>query len=435
MTTLAIIVSILMLAPLAMYVFGRIKDPFHPLIFMGAVGYFVYPHRLLAHKVASLELLPESTYIPLLYACGISMIGIYIGWFWAGRNRRTQKIIAKAAAETPRYDMTRWVMFAVLFALIAVPIHLATVGNEDDYSGYIRDLRMLWIASAIMLVQFICLSRNPTRVLALFALGLSLTPPIERFVNYGQRGDTFRLAAIGAVFYLAWNKRPSKAVFITVGATLILVLATLQLTRDMVKNGEYTSRVDALLNVIPKFLSTEPEHANGSDEYIFGAAGIETIRETGRYGYGTGITIGFIDHILPRFLFPDKDFGVIYHAGYDGEAIRATTGVNISYGSAMGGFAHGFFELGWACPIAWIILAYVYRILWDRMKLTPDPMYQGLFIGYTMAMLYALTQDILTAEVNMLYTFLPLYLIYRLSRVKSVPNPSELTPALSSAGV
>jgi hypothetical protein len=149
---------------------------------------------------------------------------------------------------------------------------------------------------------------------------------------------------------------------------------------------------------------------------------VTTVENTGRYGKGLGLTVGFVGRFLPRQLFPNKDEYIFFAGGFDFLQLRSETGLKIPFGSAPSGFATGFAELGFLCPIIWIIAGYFYRRFWDKAILLGSIRSQGLLAGYTMAMLYAITQDLLTGQVNLVYVLLPLSLVYYIARAPRVQD-------------
>jgi hypothetical protein len=249
---------------------------------------------------------------------------------------------------------------------------------------------------------------------------VSISPAIDRFVVYGQRGDTFRLAALVTLFYLLRRRRPTKVVFISAAVILGLTMATLQLTRDLVNNGDAPNRISALVKVIPKFFEASDAKVDPGDEDVFGAGSVDIIRQTGEYGYGRTLTIGLVAHLLPRGLFPDKDDWTVYH----GDTPKIG-----SYGAARSGFAYGFLEMGWFCWVIWMIYGFIYRRMWDRAIQGGDIRYQALLVGVSVAILYGISQELLTGEINVLYVVVPLILIYRLARARK-PDPA-LIPQLA----
>jgi hypothetical protein len=251
--TLVILASIVMLAPAFLYAINVIRDPFHPLIFVGIISYFIAPHRLLFNSEATFMVLEERYFVSYTIASMISVLGVYVGWFWAGKRNKND---LNPEPLHGQYDVSRMIIFAILFAIIGAVSHYQykDIGYTTEISGYARDLRGLWIAGAILTIQAIILLPRSTRFPLYLLLGLCIYPAVERFLAYGQRGDTFRLAVLGMLAYLMLKKRPSKVAFISLACGLGMLLATLHFTRAVVANGDAPNRLSAIAKVIPEFV-------------------------------------------------------------------------------------------------------------------------------------------------------------------------------------
>jgi hypothetical protein len=421
MVLIASFFAVLGLGPLFLYLIGKQKDPFHPLIFAGALFYFVCAHRVFTSYTGLLALLPESFYIVYIMAAILSLLGLYAGWWWAGRRYAGR---FNASNETsPRYNPSQLMLAATFCAALGTGTHFIFY-ERYDISAYIRDWGMLWISAAILSVQCFIISR-PHRPWAVLVLLISIAPPIDRFLVYGQRGDTFRLAVLVLLAYLMLNRRPSKAVFVTAAFSLAVVLGTLQLTRKIVDRGDATNRFTALREVIPSFFRADVEELSTGEEMVFGSAAIAGIRYTGQYGYGLNLTLGFASRFLPRQLFPDKGAFLQNYGGYHQTTIDMTSGITITQGAAPTGTTNGFTEFSWFCFLPWIIVGYFYRRLWDLATLRPSIVFKGLFAAYTMALIYAISQDLVSFEMYLVYMFIPLPLIYRFARIREADRPAE----------
>jgi hypothetical protein len=429
MLALAIFVAVVMLIPVGLFLVGRIRDPFHPLIFAGVVSFAISPDRLIRHPGGYQELLDASHFNVYLVISLLSMLGLYLGWYYAGRVKNRTLASLQPAAQ---YSPTAFILVAIICIAIAIPIHfLYRRDSEIDVSGYVKDWGMLWITAAILLVQAFFLTSSKSRILIVPLLLLSLIPPIERFLYYGQRGDTFRVASLAMLAYLMIRRRPSKPVLIVGILALGLLLSTLASTRKIVEDGEAPDRIHAIARVLPKFFNGELTECSQADECVFGAAAVGTVRANHTYGYGLGYTAGLFIQFTPRQIFPNKREWIPEHGGNDIVGIANETGVIVPTGSAPSGFANSFFELGWACPIVWMILGYFYRRHWDRAVEFNDIRHTGLLVAFTMAMLYAITQDVFTAEMNMIDVMIPLVLVYRFARCRTTDEAPALV-ALSA---
>ncbi|MCL2646587.1 MAG: hypothetical protein FWD61_06220 [Phycisphaerales bacterium] len=408
------------LAPAALYVIGKIKDPFHPLLFVGTLSYFIAAHRLVVNQKTHFLLLPEDAYAAYVWVALLAVLGVYWGWR-LGRSRVVKQ-----------YSLSYWqsefqISYLLLAAMTCTMIGIVicflirsdqiVIASATHGMGYVADLKLLWITGAILWVQIFILCPQYRSIASLMFFA-SLIPPIERFLSYGQRGDTFRVAVILELFYLMRAKRPSKAVFITAAVILGLVLGTLERTRAIVNSGDAKNRFEAISKVIPSFFAQADTIPDTGGEDVFGAAAMRTVQDTGTYGYGRSLTIGLVGRFLPRKFFPDKDAWTTFHGGYDATMIQSATGLTISGGAACSGFAESFLELSWFSPIIWVGIGYLYRKLWDR-ALAGDLRFQGFMVGFSIAILYGISQALIVAEVNIIYVLLPLFLIYRVAHTRS----------------
>ena len=425
------LLAIVGLIPFGLYLLGRIRDPFHPMIFMGILSTAVVANPLIKNHDEAILILDESLYIQFTVFTLFCVLAMYLGWFWGGRST-TERRDNLAAPELRDGAM---LSFGFMCSLVGTSVFYLTY-ERWDLTGYLREWAMLWITAAILLVQVMLYSPNRAyRLLASPCLLFALIPPLNRFFVYGQRGDTFRIAVILMLVFFCKKKRPSKPVFIVV-VYFFRHHGHAPDNPGMVENGESINRLDALVHVVPHFferMQTDraSEDFNTGAECVFGPASMATVSETGRYGYGTGLTTGLITRFLPRGDLFDKEHAVfsIPHAGYDANAILAATGITIPAGSAFSGFANAFCELGWLGWVVWVLIGYFFCRLWKRAILVSDPRAQGYLAGYFIACLYAVTQDLVTAEVNIIFVFIPLYFIYKFATVKPV---FEALPVLSA---
>ncbi len=306
MVFLAILVGLIALLPPVLYLFGRIRDPFHPLIFIGLIVYFLVPHKMIFHPEKVLEIgLNSEIYCRYLVITGISMLGLYAGWIVAARkSARTPP-----PSDPAPYDPNRMILAALFFIAISLPIHfIYTINFDKDVSAYLTDLDQLWIPAAILLVQAYFHVSGNTRTGVILLLILAFVPPVERFWSYGQRSDMLRVAAILALFYMNSHKRPSKRLFITAAAALGLLVMTLSFTRTLIYEHQASNRFDAIVKVVPMYFSGYFEPVDTGAEFIFGAAQVETNLQDGHYGWGRTFTVGLIGRgAATRQYFPDNE--------------------------------------------------------------------------------------------------------------------------------
>jgi hypothetical protein len=414
---LATLLAILCFWPLAVYLIKPRQDPFNPLIFVGATTFFVADFGIFTDHDKALRFVTDGELSVFLIVVIISLAGFYLGWHARRRRENEQTFPATPAEYRPHTLLNS----ALLLAFVGVTVALYT-REEYSLTGYLRDLGGLWVPAAILAIEAIFL--NPTMGAVGFLTAIfCLIPPVDRFFSYGQRGDTFRIAMMAIPFFLVRNRRPARVIFVPAALVLALTLGTLERTRILVNDGEATGRVDALFKVIPSFFTPRGNIASyASKEYVFGTAMISTVRDEGSYEYGA-----FLYNLGVRFI-PKEAFDKLglftswnntnylshvgHHAGFD-----------IPGGAAPSGFAHVFVEFGWACPVFWFFLGSLARWFYARAVFGRDLSSIGYMTVYFIILLYLITQDLLNATMNAIYTFPALYLVYRAARI-AAPTPS-----------
>jgi hypothetical protein len=429
LTICLLLATLICLSPAILYVVGVIKDPFHPLMFVGALTFFVTTYSPLRHQRLVLEYLPGDIWARYqILVCAI-ICAIYGGWIYSSRRRK--RWLAQGIEETIRpvdyAEYNDWTLLLIGAVLITVGVCMFLLKYEDlEGSGYARDLGTLWLPGSVLMIQVMV--RNPRlRMAALCGLILALVPPINRFLVYGQRGDTARLALLLLCFYMTRGKRPSKGLFIGAAVGLAILLSSLTATRNLVANGEATNRITALLQVGPKFFTTAPEELSGGEEYVYGTVATEHAREVGSWGYAAAVTYVPLIHTLPHEFFPWKFDYFYMHTNYDWPEIRSMFGIQIANGSAPTGIADLFIDQWWFSLITWFLLGYAIHRSHLRTSIHGNIRSQGIFIGIMVGLLYLISQEIYFAYMNVLYNLPPLLIAYRMARVKT--SEMALQPA------
>ena len=110
---------------------------------------------------------------------------------------------------------------------------------------------------------------------------------------------------------------------------------------------------------------------------------MNSCRQTGRYGYGTGLTIGFVEHLLPHELFPRKNIGVFLHAGFDMDAMRFTSTTSpFPAERRRAACRNRFMNWGGRVQSFWIIIGYfLSRYSGCGANFTRNPLPIGLLAG------------------------------------------------------
>jgi hypothetical protein len=420
LTTFAFLAGCILLIPAVLYGLGLLKDTFHPLFFVGTVSFSLTVYGVFVNREQSLQFVPAEALIVYLLLVILCFAGFAAGWFYA---RRRDRGIRMAPLQPPVYRSNLLFLFAIIFTLVGVPIALYT-RNDFSVTGYLRDFGQLWMVGALLAIQSGLLQPS-LRPAAIILVILCLLPPIDRFLTYGQRGDTFRVALLIVPIFLFYQRRPQRVFFIPAALGLALVLATLVQTRALVYTGEAKNRFDALSKVIPSFVDGKNRQPiQGSEEYIFGSAMVAAARHTNDYDHGFGFLYNLGVRFLPKEYF-DKDS--LYTAWSPGNYIvhvASDAGYGIPGGSAPSGFAHTFVEFWWFAPLFWALLGFWARRIYLG-ALTGDLARQGYFVAFFIIMLYLLSQDLYTSSMNAIYTLPSLFLAYKAARVTQDESAEE----------
>jgi len=404
--------SLICLIPMTLYLLRIIKDPFHPALFVGTLAFFVTCYKPLKGLEPSLQYVSQQSLAYFLGVVSASILAFYLGFLWHARRHRGD---APASVVEVQYDPHRLMGFGVLYLLLAIPAYLYT-RQDYGFTGYVRDIGLLWISAFILILQAILLKRQMWMV-GVFFLALALIPPVDRFFIYGQRGDTFRLAVLFLPIFLFLNKRPPRAIFIPAALALALVLSVLHMTRGLVDNGYAPNRIQALVQVLKGSGSSDTERYYGTEEHVFGAAMVQAVRDNNLYDYGRFvIDIGV--RFVPKELLDKTSYYSPWSRPYAGATTGEMAGYAIPFGAMPTGFAHAFVEFWWATIFFWGALGYWIRHRYVSAITSGRLEHQAYFTILFVVLLYLITQDLMDSTMNLMYTFLPLAFAYRKSRVQ-----------------
>jgi hypothetical protein len=400
-------------APALLYLTGRIKDPFHPLFLMGLLVFFSVVRRPLFNLPLVLQYLQPEALSFYQMIVVVSTLSLYAGWFQSARKVRSGTVQAEVFAT---YNNDKLMQIGGMFAIVGVAVYVATY--QLDLSGYIHVFSALWTAGCILIIQSMTIDKRKV-VAGLFLLLLGVVPALERFLNYGQRGDTIRLAVLLVPWYFIRGRRPSKPVFISGCVGLIILLGTITYTRKLVNNGEASNRFQALSMVIPEVLTGRATKSlEMGEEFLYGTVSVQTVRETGTYGYARGLTLVPIIRVLPSALYPWKSNYFYMHGGFNKDLIKDHTGLSVTPGAAPTGMAELYIECWWFCVIPWFVIGYLFQRVYYR-ALNPHNLRAHAFlVGFILGTVYLVTQEIYFALLNYLYIIIPTALAYRWSRVR-----------------
>jgi hypothetical protein len=415
---LALLASAIFLWPALLYVMRYIKDPFHPLTFVGVLAFVITSGGILSKGALVLELVSESAVNIYLIVAAVSILGFYGGWWLHLLFHRKQPL--SLPDQSVEYEGTRLFLWALIFDLIGVSAYLFTRQNYTA-TGYVYELGQLWIMGALLSIQAVLVAPR-SLVACLITFAVAVIPPIDRFFIYGQRGDTFRLAMVCLPMFFFKKIRPPFAVFLPVVLAFGLVMGTLERTRAILGENAAQTRLEALGKAIPSFFEKDPaERLYGSQTYIYGPAMVQAVRHEQSYEYGAWLyNIGV--RFLPKEWFDKDPLYTRWSVTNFNQTTSDDAGFSVPGGSAPSGFASVFVEFGWASPLFWMLLGYIARIRYVKALNTDDLRQHAFLTACYIIGLYLITQDLYAATMNTIYMFPAMIIAYWISRVRGVAS-------------
>jgi len=201
---LSISAALVALAPLIGVISGRIKDPFHPMVWIGIISFLLIPYRMWRNWNGMLDLVDEPVIQRFQIIVMISLLGLYLGW-WCWNRRQSARLQVKPMPPAVDYDPA-WLNFAALTMLaVALPVYFLIGRDEADLApgtGYAREWSMLWVPASILAIQAMMMVKPSVRILSSLVVLLGLVHPITVTMTYGSRGTIFRLALLASLFLL-----------------------------------------------------------------------------------------------------------------------------------------------------------------------------------------------------------------------------------------
>jgi hypothetical protein len=407
--------AVVCLFPTALYVAGRLRDPFHPFLFVGAATFFVACYRPASQLQLSLSFVSLSALGYYFAVTAFSLLAFYVGFVLYRRKQHENE--PQPTPVDAEYSAGKMIALGTLYVAIGTATYLLTRENYE-ITGYLCDFAALWVPGFILVLQAMLLRRSLIPF-GLLVLAAALIHPVDRIVIYGQRGDTFRLAVLTIPFFLFFARRPPRAIFLPLVLALGVVLAALPYTRGLVGEAGGMNRIQALAHVLRTGDFNNETTYSGGEEHVYGAAAIQAVRDSGKYNYGR-----FLADIAVRFLpkeFFDKE---AYYSPWSRTNAFVTTGDNAGFTPPFGayptGFAMAFIEFWWFSLLFWAALGYSLRALYDRAVDSTRINFHGYYTCLFIILLYLITQDLADFVMNIIYILIPMYIGYRLSRLHVV---------------
>ncbi len=406
--------ALISLAPLVLYLLGQIRDPFHPMVLAGGIGFGIAGRKLLLDPAPALRCVAGTYLVEFELIAAASLLSLYAGWYRRGRRRGRG---AAGGGVPPRaFDPGRLLKAGLLMALLAL------IGNIHFWpTGYIRDWGFMQLPAAVVLIQAYMLDR---RLLwpAVAGVAAALYWCVHWFFVYGGRGVTGIMLALVAVPFLFRGTRPRKPWVLILGFAAAVVMMTLAETRSIVGSGRAPNRFAALAVAGGRFLRGGGHEYGPGREFVVGAYCIQTVQKLQNWDYGRVFSDAAVI-FLPHQLFPYKyEWVSRWVAPHVVPMLRRALGVNkLPGGVAPTGFADAYVQFWWLFPVFWFLLGYFTHRLYAGAVYARRPDYQGYFVAWLVVLLYLITQGIEPAVFQSLFMFIPAWLAYRYARVRRVP--------------
>jgi hypothetical protein len=404
------------------------SDPFHPLIYLGAMLAYFYSWVPLQSGVLDdvRGLSPsEVNAISQIYMLGVA--AVVLGCLWGGRGRGTARPTELRAAVGKRIGKILWKGGTVLggVGILSWIVQIATVGGfraaySRGYgggwhdSGYVRDATLLVLPAIIlMLCSGTRLRRRPARVATLLVFAL---PLIVQGLLGARRGPTFMIVTASVLaWYLARHTRPSLTKVLIGGLLLGGLIVFLVGKRSEIYLGSDLKVGDA------KLIDTAA--SVGATDYRYGLRVIARSIHTEKYYWGKRYLAQVLVRPIPRQIWPNKysDFGVPElesNAGTAGEGLRLVLGVPEEIGAAPGLLGDLWVELSWLSVVAAYGVGWIYGRMWKN-AVTIGGFWNVVYCALACLSIYVVMQTIEAVIFRFLIVVLPAAAVWHFARPAS----------------
>lgn len=208
----------------------------------------------------------------------------------------------------------------------------------NDNTAYIYDGPWLMLSGSIMMI--LCIPKPTLRnwkSLAPYAfLGLFLVSAVLT----GGRGPLF---AVTTAYFIGSSIAQRKTVsfgraartLLPVGIGVLMMIGY----RSVLHLGDQQAQqnlptVETTFDSVASASEYDKEHDTASQEFLFHAATLDTVDQTGKLEYGVGWFVFFVVNPIPKVLWPDKV--TPQWTGITWEDIKENTSIGIAPGSAPG---------------------------------------------------------------------------------------------------
>ena len=409
-----VVLAIVSLAPLALYLVGRVRDPFHPLALAGLLAFGIADFKLLLDPGSALNYVEAGSLVEFELIAAASLLCLYLGWHWRGWRRPAGRLRGAVAGSPPRaYSPSRLLGTGGLMALLALTAWLVDI-HRVRATGYVADWVFLQTPAAVLLIQAGLLDRN-LWLPALTALCLDLFGCAYHAYTYGSRSTTAILFTVLAVPFFVRGARPRKKWVLVAGAVGFIVMMTLAETRTIVGKGEAPNRFAALWVAGERFIHGGQRRYGAGREFVVGAGEVQVVQDQQNWNFGR-VFPDMAIIFLPHQYFPDKyDWVSPWDAPHFFPLLRRYLGLTkkvLSYGVAPTGFADAYVNFWWMFPLFWLALGYFLNFIYAEAVYGHRLDHQCYLVCSFLVLFLLVGQDIEAGEFAALFTMLPAWLAY-----------------------
>ena len=428
--------ALVCLAPPILYLLGKIKDPFHPLLFAGGAAFGAVCYIPLTNPDPAFRYTTANALSNFELLTMVSMLSLYWGWAWWAKRRPmglTQQG-SLLAVYRDQYDPQRMILVAWVYAMVSALIAVRTYGHFS-YSGYLTALVFLEWPAAILFIQAAILDRNLLGM-AIIGLPIAMTESLLRFFLYGSRFETAVFADLLLLPFLATGRRPRKTIFLVVLAGFAVVMWSMTTSRQVIGRGEATNRFSALGVAIEEVFSHPHSRYTAGKTFVFGANVTKVAMMThfgdGSFIYNLGV------HFLPKEWFPNKNsYYTDWGQTNDVAMVRRYLGMSVGTmpnGAACTGFASVFTQFGWLFPFPWFLLGIFLRHIYAGAVYLRRFNYLAYLVLTNMLVFLLIGQDIYQFCLYGFFGFVPATLAFWYCRTRQFRAASVAQP-VAVAGI
>jgi hypothetical protein len=397
-----------------------------PLVALGAFTFLYVIQPLQLISTGTLELFLTDWQVAKALLVSALMLAFFMwGWLHPGRPR-----VHRSISWDPR-PMWRIGFIAACLGLILFAIFLGRSGGIaqsysqahgramawEENTAYLYDGPWLMLSGAVMMIFADPKSRDQRwKTFAPYGfLGLFLANAIMG----GDRGPLFAVLSAG---FVSTSIARGKQVKLRQAAGLLLLLSCVVVVvfvnRDRIhlgaENAKTAQSSSEALNGLVGTSEYDQEHGTAAQEFLFHAAQIEAVDQTGKLGWGLSWAEFFFINPIPRVLFPEKP-----NVGWLGVTqgdIYQQTSLAVAGGSAPGIVADLYANFHLLSAFFFYGLGFGLRRLFLLARNLSSPMTT---VGYVM--IYAMSLNMFAQGfgaifVSFAYSMAPLFLFAWFSR-------------------